>query len=158
MTALTAKQQRFVDEYLVDLNGKQAAIRTGYSAKTAEVQASRLLSDAKVRAAVEAKQAARSKRTGVSQDWVLRKLVSNVRRAMQAEQVKDAKGVPTGEYTYQGAVANGALSLLGKHLGMFTDKVEHTGKDGAPLLAPEQREARVLSLLTTAKKRKQANG
>jgi phage terminase small subunit len=42
---LTPKQQRFVAEYLVDLNGKQAAIRTGYSAKTAEQQASRLLSN-----------------------------------------------------------------------------------------------------------------
>ena len=46
---LNPKQQRFVDEYLIDLNGKQAAIRAGYSEKTAEVQASRLLSNAKDR-------------------------------------------------------------------------------------------------------------
>lgn len=50
---LTPKQQRFVAEYLVDLNATQAAVRAGYSAHTAQVQSSRLLSNAIVRAAVE---------------------------------------------------------------------------------------------------------
>src|SRR5688572_19699107 len=71
---LTPKQQLFVSEYLVDLNGKQAAIRAGYSPKTAEVQASRLLSLAKVKAAVSAAQGERSERTEITQDMVLQEL------------------------------------------------------------------------------------
>jgi phage terminase small subunit len=65
------KQKRFVEEYLVDLNGKQAAIRAGYSPKTAEVQASRLLRYAKVQAALESAMRARSKRTEITADRVV---------------------------------------------------------------------------------------
>ena len=68
---LTLKQARFVEEYIVDLNVEQAAIRTGYSPKTAEVQASRLLSNAKVDAAVKQAMQARSRRTGITADRVL---------------------------------------------------------------------------------------
>jgi phage terminase small subunit len=68
---LTLKQLRFVEEFVVDLNGKQAAIRAGYSPKTAEVQASRLLSNAKVDAAVKQAMQARSRRTGITADLVL---------------------------------------------------------------------------------------
>jgi len=73
---LTLKQSRFVEEYLVDLNGRRAAIRAGYSPnpKTAEVQASRLLSDAKVEAAVREAMQARSQRTEVTADRVVREL------------------------------------------------------------------------------------
>jgi phage terminase small subunit len=113
-----------VDEYLIDLNATKAAERAGYSPKTAPVQGSRLLKNAKVRAAVGEAQEQRSARTEVTQDWVLERLRENVDRAMQAEAVKDREGNETGEYTYQGAVANGALQLLGKHLGMFVDRSE----------------------------------
>jgi phage terminase small subunit len=68
---LTPKQSRFVEEYLVDLNGKQAAIRAGYSAKTAEVQASRLLRIAKIRVALSAAMRARSRNPEVTPDRVL---------------------------------------------------------------------------------------
>lgn len=71
---LTPKQATFVREYLLDLNGKQAAIRAGYSAKTAEVQASKLLSNPKVAAEVALLQEARAERTQVDADWVLRRL------------------------------------------------------------------------------------
>ena len=70
------KQARFVEEYLVDLNGKQAAIRAGYSAKAAEVQASRLLNFAKVRIAITAAMRARSRRTAISADRVLLELAA----------------------------------------------------------------------------------
>ena len=73
---LTAQQQRFVEEYLIDLNATQAAIRAGYSAKTAEQQGSRLLRNVKVAQAIEAAQVARLKRTEVDADWVLRRLVA----------------------------------------------------------------------------------
>ena len=71
---LTPKQARFVSEYLVDLNGKQAAIRTGYSPKTAEVQASQLLSLPKVKAAVAAGKALQLERADLSASRVLEEL------------------------------------------------------------------------------------
>lgn len=74
MAKLTEKQQRFVEEYLIDLNGTQAAIRAGYSARTANEQASRLLANVSVQQAVSERMAERSKRTGVSQDRVILEL------------------------------------------------------------------------------------
>lgn len=72
--ALTDKQQRFVEEYLVDLNATQAAIRSGYSEKTAEQQASRLLSNVKIADAVAEAKCKRSERTEITQDRVLKEL------------------------------------------------------------------------------------
>lgn len=71
---LNAKQQRFVDEYLVDLNATQAAIRAGYSERTANEQGARLLAHVSVAAAIASAISARSERTKVSADWVLRRL------------------------------------------------------------------------------------
>jgi phage terminase small subunit len=71
---LTSKKARFVEEFLVDLNGRQAAIRAGYSPKTAEVQASRLLRNAKVEAAVKEAVEARSRRTQITADLVILEL------------------------------------------------------------------------------------
>ena len=72
--ALNAKQERFCEEYLVDLNATQAAIRAGYSVKTAKSQGSRLLTNADVSARVDALKAERSKRTEITADRVLREL------------------------------------------------------------------------------------
>lgn len=113
MSKLTPKQRRFVEEYLVDLNATQAAIRAGYSARSADVTGSRLLANAKISTAVQAGQAARSKRTNVSQDWIIEHLRANVDEAKSALQY---------------SASNKALELLGKHLGMFVDKVEHSGE------------------------------
>ena len=71
---MNAKQQRFVDEYLVDLNATQAAIRAGYSERTAQEQGSRLLSNAMVAAAVVKAMEAREQRSHITQDRVLREL------------------------------------------------------------------------------------
>lgn len=74
---LTAKQSRFVDEYLVDLNATQAYGRAGYRARgnAAEVNASRLLSNAKVAAAIQQRKDRRSERTQINADYVLHRLV-----------------------------------------------------------------------------------
>ena len=58
----------------------------------------------------------------VDRAWVMAKLTENVQRAMQVELVQDREGNPTGQYIYQGGVANRALELLGKELGMFQPK------------------------------------
>lgn len=72
--ALTLRHQQFVDEYLIDLNGTQAAIRAGYSARTAQKQAYQLLARPDVQTAVSAAQASRSARTKVTADVVLEHL------------------------------------------------------------------------------------
>ena len=70
------------------------------------------------------------KSTGLTKEWVIETLKENVARAMQATPVKtDDEGRATGEYQYQGSVANRALELLGKELGMFVDRKE-VGKPG----------------------------
>ena len=133
MAKFTNKQQKFVAEYLVDLNGTQAAIRAGYSPKTANPAASRLLADVNIQAALAEAFAERSQRTHIDQDWVVEHLALNVDMAMKAEPVFNQKGEPTGEYTYQGSVANRALELLGRHTGGFAERQEHTGEGGRPL-------------------------
>lgn len=72
--ALNDKQQRFVDEYLKDLNATQAAIRAGYSAKTAYAIAEKLLRKVEIQQAVQDAKQARSKRTEITQDRVLQSL------------------------------------------------------------------------------------
>tara|TARA_B100001063_G_scaffold246739_1_gene287329 strand:+ start:13525 stop:14091 length:567 start_codon:yes stop_codon:yes gene_type:complete len=75
MAGLRKQQLLFVKEYVVDLNGTQAAIRAGYSEKTAQEQASRLLSNVKVQQAIAKEQNKRLERTEVSADYVLKRLV-----------------------------------------------------------------------------------
>lgn len=73
---LTAKQRRFAEEYNVDSNGTQAAIRAGYSKNGADVQAVNLLGNARVKKEVERLRAAKSERTGVTADMVVEGLLS----------------------------------------------------------------------------------
>ena len=138
MGTLNEKQQRFIDEYLVDLNATQAAIRAGYSPSTARQQGSRLLTHADIQTAVTERQEQRAERVQVSQDYVLESILEVMQRSKQASPVLDRNGdpvmteLPTGEvapaYTFNaGAVLKGA-ELLGKHLGMFTGE---NGEDDA---------------------------
>jgi phage terminase small subunit len=76
--AVSPKQRAFVLEYLVDLNATQAAIRAGYSAKTADQQGSRLLANVKIAEAISAAQLARAERTKIDADWVLTRLAAEV--------------------------------------------------------------------------------
>lgn len=73
---LNEKTKRFCEEYVTDLNGKQAAIRSGYSAKTAEVQASRLLSNAKVKAYISELRKKQMERNELSADKIIKELIS----------------------------------------------------------------------------------
>lgn len=119
---------------MIDLNGTQAAIRAGYSAKTANEQASRLLANANIAAAVQAAMDKRSEDLGIDAKYVLETIKSTIERCRQAEQVKGADGTVSGEYKFDaGAVLKGA-ELLGKHLKMFTDKTEVSGAGGGPVV------------------------
>jgi phage terminase small subunit len=129
----TARQQRFVEEYLVDLNATQAAIRAGYSARTAGQFASRLLKDVKIAAAIAELRAKRSEKVEANEAWILARLTENANRAMMAVPVLNDEGKETGVYRYEGTVANRALELLGKHRGMFIERREIAGVNGAPV-------------------------
>jgi phage terminase small subunit len=134
MQKLSAKQEQFCREYLVDLNATQAAIRAGYSPKTAYSMGQRLLKNVEVQKTVQSAMDERSKRTEVNADYVLTNLLEIVERCMQrapvlhkGEQVVDEEG--NSVWCFDGKNAIRALELLGKHLGMFTDKLqtEHSG-------------------------------
>ena len=141
MPKLTDKQAAFVREYLVDLNATQAAIRAGYSERTASRIGPQLLGKNCVREAIEKAQAKRARRVEVTQDYVLSNLVEVVERTMQRAPVTDRKGEQVTDeegravWTCDAKGANRALELLGKHLGIFTDKIraEVSGPDGGPM-------------------------
>ncbi len=140
---LTPRQQRFVEEYLTDLNATQAAIRAGYAESGARQEGSRLLANADIADSIALAQTERGARIGIDQDWVLRRLRSISDRCLQAAPVLDRKGervvienddgeiVPA--FVFDASGANRATELLGKHLGMFTDRVQNLGKDGQPV-------------------------
>lgn len=122
--ALTPKQKRFASEYLIDLNATQAAIRAGYSQKTANEQGARLLANASVQAAISEAMEKRERRTQITQDYVLSGIKDLVERCIQAEPVRDKEGDKTGEYRFDAFAALKGYELLGKHLKLFTEKSE----------------------------------
>ncbi len=124
---LTPKQAKFVNEYLIDLNATQAAIRSGYSKKTAKEIGQENLTKPLIKEAVQKRQNKIKEKTEVSQEWVVKSLKSVAERCMVVEPVFDKEGEATGEYTFNASGANRSLELLGKHLGIFTEKVELSG-------------------------------
>ncbi|MEN6334573.1 MAG: terminase small subunit [Phycisphaerales bacterium] len=100
-------RQRFVEEYLLDLNATQAAMRAGYSAKTANEQGARLLANVSVATAIQVAQQKRAKRKQRDADWVIDRLE---RQSDAAEAAEDF------------GPAIRATELIGKHLGMFVDR------------------------------------
>ena len=149
MAGMTDRQKIFCQEYLIDLNATQAAIRAGYSVKTAQEQSSRLLSNVMVQREIERLKAERSRRTGITADRVLQELArigfvnpmdiidsedATVRNSAGTDDTaaiasvkvkiiptKDGNGIER-EVKLHDKVK--ALELMGKHLGMFTDKVD----------------------------------
>lgn len=140
---LTAKQAAFVEEYLVDLNATAAAIRAGYSEKSARKVGSNLLTLPHVQAAIEEALAERRERVEVTQDQVIVDLLEIKERCLQrspvvdrrGDQIQDDEGRDVWSFNAKDAIR--ALELLGKHLGMFTEKREISGPNGTPLTSPE---------------------
>ena len=109
---MNAKHKRFVQEYLIDLNATKAAERAGYSSKTARVQGPRLLLNAAIRAAVQAGMDKRAQKTEITAAYVLTGIQETIQKCQEAKHAQAAlKG----------------YELLGKHLKLFTDKVEVSG-------------------------------
>lgn len=110
VNGLTDKQRRFVQEYLIDLNATQAAIRAGYSAKTAQEQSSRLLSNVMVQGAVEALQAQQAEDLGYTRERIARML-------------EEDRGLAR-KNNHTSAAVSASMGLAKLH-GLITDKVEH---------------------------------
>ncbi len=146
---MTQKQKRFIEEYLIDLNATQAAIRAGYSPDTAKSIGSENLTKPDIQARIAKAMAERSRRTGVNADRVVMELAkiafvnandvidpdtATVRADALPEDTAAIQSVKVKTFGEDGlereikmADKLKALELLGRHLGMFKDKVELSG-------------------------------
>jgi phage terminase small subunit len=165
-TGLNAQQERFAQEYLVDLNITQAAIRAGYSKKTAHVQGSRLLIHAKVAEYIAKNRNRLADKLEITQERVLAEYAkiaffdpSKVFKStesgdpyidmsqatpdewaavasVQSDQYAEGKG-EDGRTVKKSKITlhdkKGALDSIARHLGMFKDRLEHTGANGGPI-------------------------
>lgn len=187
---LTPKQAMFVKEYLVDLNATQAAIRAGYSKKTAEAIGLENLGKPRIQTEINKAIAERSERTEIKADDVLNRY-ENMAKAnitdymdvktilikigetedgepiyekrdeailkdfsqLTRDQTYAIESIKYGRYGLEFKLADkkGANDSIAKHLGMFVEKHEHTGKDGGPIetrnLSDEELDARIARLM-----------
>lgn len=161
---LTPKQQAFCREYLIDLNATQAAIRAGYSEKTARSQAQRMLTNVDIQTELKELMEIRAKRAEIDADTVLAELLRIARADIgeafnpdgslksMAEMPEEIRRAISGVDVFEEFQGRGdsreqigftrkvrfwdkvkALEMLGRHLRMFSDRVEITGKDGGPV-------------------------
>lgn len=146
------KQELFVQEYLIDLNGKQAAIRAGYKPDNADVIAYQLLQKTSVKNAIEKAMAERSRRTGISQDRVITELAklafvnpydvidpadASVRDNASPDDLACIQSVKVKTSTNEFGSSEerevklydkrASLELLGRHLGIWNDKLNVNG-------------------------------
>lgn len=130
MAKMTAKQRRFCDEYLIDLNATQAAIRAGYSKKTAYAIANENLMKPELKAYIEQRMAEKESELIADQDEVLKYLTAVMRGQTQAEVVVVEN---IGDYMSEARTMKKApdekerlkaAELLGKRYGLYTDRVE----------------------------------
>lgn len=142
---MTPKQEAFVREYLVDLNATAAAERAGYSRKTAYSIGQENLNKPEIAKSIQAAMDQRSERTELTADFVLNGIREIAERCLQRVPVMVGRGEDRTQvideegrhvWTFDSTGANKAFENLGKHLKLFTDRVEHSG-DVNVIVAPE---------------------
>lgn len=113
MMALTDKQVKFIDEYMIDMNATAAYLRAGYNCteEAARRAASRLLTNVDVMSEIGQRQDKMQQESGMSVRWVLEKYKTIIENNIDVDP----------------GVAKGALDSVGKHYGMFKEKLEVTG-------------------------------
>ena len=161
--ALSYKQQRFIDEYMIDFNGTQAAIRAGYSPRTAGVQAYQLVTDARIQAELKSRTAKLSEQASITVAEIVERLAAILRATMRDYLRVTAKGELALDFSRAtpqqmaavqhleidraaGEDADGAKKFrlrlydkiaaadkLLRHLGAYRDRVEHSGPEGGPI-------------------------
>jgi phage terminase small subunit len=140
LVPLEPREEQYCQEYMLDLNQTQAAIRAGYSEASARSAASRLMTNVNITTRIAELKAARVERVQITSDWVLRRLVAISDKCMEPEpimvfspadkcmvQKQNESGEPLFEFNAAGA--NKATELIGKHLGFF----EEHNKQKAPV-------------------------
>lgn len=156
---LNVKQQRFCQEFVLDLNGAAAAVRAGYSVNGARNQANRLLAQRPIQAEVQRLMSARAQRTSITSDQVLEELakiafgnigdlvtwdktgIDLIEKGLIPQDAIDSIQEVSETVGGGGSVTTKVrrhdkvrcLELLGKHLNMFTDTVKHEGSVDAPI-------------------------
>ena len=136
---LTPKRSRFVEEYLIDLNGASAYVRAGYKAKNdnvAAVEASRLLRNPNIQKAVALAKKRRTEAVEINADWVLHQAVELYKRCMQ--EIRPSLNPKTHKqrydddgnalFTFNATASIRALEIIGKHVDVaaFKDRIEIT--------------------------------
>jgi len=161
VAAVKEKHERFAAEYVIDLNATQAAIRTGYSEKTAGQIGFELLKKPEIQEAISAAMKARSERTEITADRVLKEIARlaflDIRKAFNADgslkpiheldddtaaaiaglevsEIRGEDGVSTVLKKIRLSDKRASLELAGRHLQMWNDKLALMNKDGSPLL------------------------
>ena len=158
--SLTPKQDKFCNEYLIDLNATQAAIRAGYSEKTARQIGQENLSKPDIQERIKELMKEREKRTQITQDQVITEFAilgfSNIKDYMEHDAstqrfiaFKDINEIPDdkaraieaikvnykeGKIEFKLHSKTKTLEMIGRHLGMFTDKFEHSGHIDSELI------------------------
>ncbi len=152
MAKMTTRQKKFCNEYLIDLNATQAAIRAGYSVDSAKVIGCENLTKPNVKSYLDRRMAKREIRTEISQDKVLNELAkigfANIDDYVVVDSssgydkviIKDTKDIPNDKISAISSIKQGAngvevklhdkvraLENIGRHLGMFKDKLEISG-------------------------------
>ena len=156
---LPARHEKFCQEYIIDLNGTRAARDAGFAKKSARVSACRLLTKANIQKRIQQLKKDRSERTGITQDMVLKELAAvgfsdfkhygqiNKDGGVEFYPFEDIEGEKTRAIKsmkeVDGAQSHSMslklhdkikpLELLGKHLGMFPERHEHSGEVKVPL-------------------------
>ncbi len=122
---LSHKQAAFVDAYLLNSNATQAAKLAGYSERSAGETGTELLHKPHVLAVINAKRCEITNESKVTVAWVLAMLVESATVCLKTMKIRDKDGISTGDVKLvDSAGGHKALELLGKHLGMFVERVE----------------------------------